>query len=162
MRCFRDRDRAREKIGKHESEESDAAAEPGRVHARVFGNGNGPDQQAEAVLQFPRKGPQPDLSRSAGVRGAAGLGSGGRDGRAERHGHHGGRGQELQSAEREQLPGNGQAVHAGLGEGVHQRVSAAARHRVGRGGPGRGGPVPAAVEKPRGPVGVLRQPVRRG
>lgn len=53
MCCVGDRTR---EIGKHELEESDAAAESGRMHARVFGNGNGPDEQAEAVLQFPRKG----------------------------------------------------------------------------------------------------------
>lgn len=53
-------------------------------------------------------------------------------------------------------------MFAGHGERVHQRVSVAARRRDGRGGPGRVGPVLAAAEKPDGPVGVLRQPVRRG
>lgn len=51
---------------------------------------------------------------------------------------------------------------AGLGKGVHQRLSVAPRHRVRHVGCGRAEPVSAAAEEFNSAVGVLRGQVRRG
>jgi len=144
------------KIGDHELQEDGRrpAFEPGRVHARVFGNGNGFDEQTEEVLQLPRTGAERREPRPAGVVRVARHGYGGRNGRYGRHG--GRRCQKYQSAEREQLQGNGETVSVGLREGIHGRVSVTSRRRIRRGGLRHVEPVFAAVEKRNAAVGVFR------
>lgn len=129
-------------VGKHEFERGrDAAFEFGRVHARVLGNGNGPDGQAKAVFQFPREGAgEPKPRPATGVRRTVRRGHHRRSGR-DRFGRccqgcgsvclRRGRSSELlyQSAERKQLQRNGEAVSARLGQSVHARVPIAARRR---------------------------------
>lgn len=138
------------------------------MHARVFGNGYGLDEQAKTVFQFSRKGVEPDpgptrIARAVrpgpyhGRHGRHGPGPGPGD-RGHRRPEHRGR----QPAEREQLQGNGAVMSVGLGQGVHQRVSAVARRRVRRGDRGRIKSVPATTDEPDLIVGVLCGQVRRG